>query len=75
MVADSSRPNANTMPEEKDSRPLFSRRLGVLISGRGSNLQSIIDAISQGRLDAQIAIVVSNRDDAAGLKPGERGGD
>jgi len=40
----------------------------VLISGRGSNLQSIIDAIGQGRLDAQIAIVVSNRDDAAGLQ-------
>ena len=40
----------------------------MLISGRGSNLQSIIDAIGQGRLDAQIAIVVSNRDDAAGLQ-------
>jgi phosphoribosylglycinamide formyltransferase-1 len=48
--------------------PFSERRLGVLISGRGSNLQSIIDAISQGRLDAQIAIVVSNRDDAAGLQ-------
>jgi phosphoribosylglycinamide formyltransferase-1 len=46
----------------------FSGRLGVLISGRGSNLQSIIDAIGQGRLDARIAIVVSSRDDAAGLK-------
>jgi phosphoribosylglycinamide formyltransferase-1 len=48
--------------------PFSDRRLGVLISGRGSNLQSIIDAIGQGRLDAQIAIVVSSRDDAAGLK-------
>ena len=48
--------------------PFSERRLGVLISGRGSNLQSIIDAIGQGRLDAQIAIVVSNRDDAAGLQ-------
>ena len=46
----------------------MNRRLGVLISGRGSNLQSIIDAIGQGRLDAQIAVVISNRDDAAGLK-------
>jgi phosphoribosylglycinamide formyltransferase 1 len=43
------------------------RRLGVLISGRGSNLQSIIDAIEQGRLDARIALVISNRDDAGGL--------
>jgi phosphoribosylglycinamide formyltransferase-1 len=44
------------------------RRLGVLISGRGSNLQSIIDAITAGRLDASIAIVISNRADAAGLE-------
>ena len=45
----------------------ISRRLGVLISGRGSNLQSLIDAVAQGTLDATIAVVVSNRLDAAGL--------
>lgn len=50
------------------------RRLGVLISGRGSNLQSIIDAIGQRRLDAQIAIVISNRDDAAGLRRANQAG-
>ena len=44
------------------------RRLGVLISGRGSNLQAIIDAIAGGRLDATIAVVVSNRRDARGLE-------
>lgn len=56
------------MPIENDSRPLFSgRRLGVLISGRGSNLQSIVGAIHEGRLDATIAIVISNRADAPGL--------
>jgi len=43
-------------------------RLGVLISGRGSNLQSIIDATRDGRLPATIAIVVSNRREAAGLE-------
>jgi phosphoribosylglycinamide formyltransferase 1 len=43
------------------------RRLGVLISGRGSNLQSIIDATRDGRLDADVAVVISNRRDAAGL--------
>ncbi len=43
------------------------RRLGVLISGRGSNLQAIIDAIASGRLDATIVVVISNRKDAAGL--------
>jgi phosphoribosylglycinamide formyltransferase-1 len=43
------------------------RRVGVLISGRGSNLQSIIDAVREGRLDARIGVVISNRADAAGL--------
>ncbi len=41
--------------------------LGVLISGRGSNLQAIIDAIASGQLEARIAVVISNRADAAGL--------
>jgi phosphoribosylglycinamide formyltransferase-1 len=44
------------------------RRLGVLISGRGSNLQALVDAIATGRLDASIAVVISNRKDAAGLE-------
>lgn len=44
-----------------------SRRLGVLISGRGSNLQSIVGAIRDGRLDATVSIVISNRSDAPGL--------
>jgi phosphoribosylglycinamide formyltransferase-1 len=43
------------------------RRIGVLISGRGSNLQAIVDAVADGRLDATIAVVISNRADAAGL--------
>jgi phosphoribosylglycinamide formyltransferase-1 len=43
------------------------RRIAVLISGRGSNLQSIIDAIAARELDATIALVVANRSDAAGL--------
>ncbi len=46
----------------------MNRRLGVLISGRGSNLQALIDAIREGRLDASIAVVVSNREYAAGLE-------
>ena len=44
------------------------RRLGVLISGRGSNLQALIDAIATGRLDASIVVVISNRKDAPGLE-------
>jgi phosphoribosylglycinamide formyltransferase 1 len=45
-----------------------SRTLGVLISGRGSNLQALIDAIGEGRLQATIGVVISNRADAAGLE-------
>jgi phosphoribosylglycinamide formyltransferase-1 len=43
------------------------RILGVLISGRGSNLKAIIDAIADGRLHARIAVVISNAADAPGL--------
>jgi len=41
--------------------------IGVLISGSGTNLQSIIDAIEAKQLDAEIEIVLSNRADAYGL--------
>jgi phosphoribosylglycinamide formyltransferase-1 len=44
-----------------------SRRIGVLISGRGSNLQALIEATRLGQLDATIAVVISNRSDATGL--------
>ena len=44
------------------------RRLGVLISGRGSNLQSLIDAIRDGRLQATIGVVISNEEAAGGLE-------
>jgi phosphoribosylglycinamide formyltransferase-1 len=44
------------------------RRIGVLISGRGSNLQALVDAVADGRLDAEIALVISNRSDAQGLE-------
>lgn len=43
------------------------RVLGVLISGRGSNLKAIIDAVADGGLDARIAVVISNQADAPGL--------
>ncbi len=43
-------------------------RLAVLISGTGSNLKALIDAIGQGRLNASIAAVISNRADAHGLR-------
>ena len=52
----------------------MNRRLGVLISGRGSNLQAIIDAMAAGRLVATIALVVANKADAGGLARARRAG-
>ena len=52
----------------------MNRTLGVLISGRGSNLQAIIDAIAAGTLDARIAVVISNQPDAPGLERARRVG-
>jgi phosphoribosylglycinamide formyltransferase-1 len=42
-------------------------KLGVLVSGTGSNLQAILDAVAGARLDARVAVVVSNVADAGGL--------
>lgn len=46
---------------------MHTKRLVVLVSGSGTNLQAIIDAIQAGDLDAEIALVVSNRRDAYAL--------
>jgi phosphoribosylglycinamide formyltransferase 1 len=51
-----------------------SRRVGVLISGRGSNLQALIDAVADGRLDPCLSLVISNREDAEGLERARRAG-
>jgi phosphoribosylglycinamide formyltransferase-1 len=44
------------------------KRLGILISGRGSNFVAIADSIAAGRIDAEIAVVLSNRESAPGLQ-------
>jgi phosphoribosylglycinamide formyltransferase-1 len=44
------------------------KRLGILISGRGSNLEAISKQIEDGELDAEIAVVISSRPDALGLE-------
>ncbi len=54
--------------------PVMNRTIGVLISGRGSNLQAIVAAIAERRLDARIAVVISNRADAAGLQRARKAG-
>ncbi|HEY0836713.1 MAG TPA: phosphoribosylglycinamide formyltransferase [Azospirillum sp.] len=49
-------------------------KLGVLISGRGSNLQALIDACAQPGFPAGIALVLSNKDDAYGLERARKSG-
>ncbi len=46
----------------------MSRRIAILVSGRGSNLQALLDAIDEGRLDAEIVGVFSDRPGAAALE-------
>ncbi len=55
-----------------DTRPPL--QLGVLISGRGSNLGAILSAIDENRLNARVNVVISNRADALGLALAERAG-
>jgi len=43
------------------------KRLGILISGRGSNFEAIAASVAVGRIDATIAVVISNRPEARGL--------
>jgi phosphoribosylglycinamide formyltransferase 1 len=50
------------------------KRLGILISGRGSNFEAIADRIAGGQLEAEIAVVISNRADAPGLEAARRRG-
>src|SRR5687768_4974771 len=57
-----------TITKLEKSNPVSNRRLGVLISGRGSNLQALIDGVADGRLDATIAVVISNIEEAAGIE-------
>jgi phosphoribosylglycinamide formyltransferase-1 len=50
------------------------KKLGILLSGRGSNFEAIADSIKAGRLQAEIAVVISNRADAPGLESAKRRG-
>ena len=50
------------------------QKLGVLCSGRGTDLQSIIDAIGRGEVDAEIAVVLTDKPEAFALQRAERAG-
>ena len=49
-------------------------KLGVLCSGRGTDLQSIIDAIEEGKLNAQIAVVITDKPNVMALERAEKAG-
>ena len=49
-------------------------RLGILLSGRGSNFMAIADNVAAGKIPAEIAVVISNRPNAPGLEEAERRG-
>jgi phosphoribosylglycinamide formyltransferase-1 len=59
------------MPLLEEELPLA---LGVLISGSGTNLQALIDAIAAGTLDARITVVISNKEAAYGLERARHAG-
>src|SRR6266496_2779754 len=50
------------------------KNVGVLVSGRGTNLQALIDAAAGGRLGGRIAVVISNVEDAPGLERARKAG-
>ena len=50
------------------------KNLGILLSGRGSNFEAIADNAASGKLDANIAVVISNRADALGIEAARRRG-
>jgi phosphoribosylglycinamide formyltransferase-1 len=72
-MSDKTRP-----PYDPQTRPSYDPqtrpRIGVLVSGRGSNLQAIIEAVRDRRVVASVAVVISNRAGAAGLDRARRAG-
>ena len=52
----------------------MSKKIGVVVSGRGSNLQSIIDHIAEGKLNVEIAVVVSDHREAFALERAAKAG-
>ena len=70
-------PDINQLQDARAAQPEAERAplpIGVLLSGSGTNLQALIDAIEAGELNAQVKLVVSSRPSAYGLKRAEAAG-
>jgi len=64
----------NSLPEDGAAVAKNKHKLGVLVSGRGTNLQAIMDACASGRIDAEVAVVISDIADAYGLQRARKAG-
>lgn len=73
-TTEASQPDVSTQDVEAIDNNDSMLKLGVLISGSGSNLQAIIDEIDKGLLNARIVKVISSRPDAYGLMRAEKAG-
>ena len=62
------------MTEEHYCSPRKRGRIGIFLSGRGSNFRAILDAVDAGRINAEIVLVFSNKKDAPGLQTAEQHG-
>lgn len=70
-------PDINQLQDARAAQPEAERTplpIGVLLSGSGTNLQALIDAIETGELNAQVKLVVASRPSAYGLKRAEAAG-
>lgn len=73
-AASHARPGINELQDERAAQDQADRAplpIGVLLSGSGTNLQALIDAIDAGELNAEIKLVVASRPSAYGLKRAE----
>ncbi len=50
------------------------KKLGILLSGRGSNFEAIAESVAAGRIQAEVAVVISNRPEAPGIESAQRRG-
>jgi phosphoribosylglycinamide formyltransferase-1 len=64
-------PQAKPVPAAKNKKPI---RLGVLISGGGTTLMNILEYINKGRLNAEVAVVISSLSTAAGVEKAKAAG-
>lgn len=73
-ASETAMPDNNAIQAERAADSSEPLRIGVLLSGSGTNLQALIDAIAAGTLNAEIKLVVASRPSAYGLKRAEAAG-